>query len=76
MLVRPSSFHDTDRGANKNSGVCTAKLVNTVELPTHNRTTKHPGLEQQEERGREAIVADLELTEDHEEATEEHPGEL
>ena len=38
------------------------------------RTTKHPGLEQQEELGREAIVADPELTEDHEEATEVHPG--
>ena len=37
-------------------------------------TTKHPGLEQQEELGREAIVADPELTEDHEEATEGHPG--
>ena len=38
------------------------------------RTTKHPGLEQQEGLGREAIVADPELTEDHEEATEVHPG--
>ena len=40
----------------------------------HNHTTKHPGPEQQEELGREAIVADPELTEDHEEATEVHPG--
>ena len=39
-----------------------------------NQTTKHPGLEQQEERGREAIGADPELTEDHEEDTEGHPG--
>ena len=31
-------------------------------------------LEQPEELGREVIVADLELTEDHEEATEVHPG--
>ena len=37
-------------------------------------TTKHPGLEQQEELGREAIVVDPELTEHHEEATERHPG--
>ena len=36
-------------------------------------TTKHPGLEQPEELGRDAIVADPELTEDHEEATEVHP---
>ena len=41
---------------------------------THNQTTKHPGQEQQEELGREAIAADLEHTDDHEEATEEHPG--
>ena len=75
MFVRPSSFHHTDRGTNKNSGVCTAKLVNTVELQMAKRhTTKHPGLEQQEELGREVIVADLELTEVHEEATEGHPG--
>ena len=75
MFVCPSSFHHTDRGANKNSGVCTAKLVNTVELQMAKRhTTKHPGLEQQEELGCEAIVADPELTEDHEEATEVHPG--
>ena len=72
MFVRPSSFHHTDRGTNKNSGVCTAKLVNTVELQMAKRhTTKHPGLEQQEELGREAIVVDPELTE---EATEGHPG--
>ena len=39
------------------------------------RTTKQPhtGLEQQGDRGREAIGSDLELTEDHEEATEVHP---
>ena len=78
MFVRPSSFHHTDRGAHKNSSVCTAKPDNTVELQmaktTLNQTTKRPGLEQQEERGREAIVADLGLTEDHEEATKAHPG--
>ena len=39
------------------------------------RTTKHPSLEQQEERGHEAIGADPELTEDHEEDTEGHSGE-
>ena len=79
MFERPSSFHHTDRGAHKNSGACTAKL-DTVELQmaktTHNQTTKHPGLEQQEERGREAIVADLELTEDHEEVMEAHPVQV
>ena len=42
------------------------------------RTTKRPGLEQLGDRGREAIGADPELTEDHEEDTEGHPrvGEL
>ena len=62
-----TSFHHTDRGKH----VCS--FHQSLE-----RTTKRPGLEQPEELGREAIVADLELTEDHEEATEVHPdaGEL
>ena len=38
------------------------------------RTTKRPGLKQPEELGREASFAELELTEDHEEDTEGHPG--
>ena len=36
-------FHHTDRIANKPSGVCTAKLANTVELQmAKRRTTKQP----------------------------------
>ena len=70
--LRRRSFHHTDRAAIKTSSACTAKLANTVEAAdgktTHNQTTKHPGLEQQEDRGRDAIVSDLELTDDP------HPG--
>ena len=58
-----ASFHHTDRGKH----VCS--FHQSLE-----RTTKRPGLEQLEELGREAIVADLELTEVHGEDTEKHPG--
>ena len=58
-----ASFHHTDRGKH----VCSFHQ-------SLKRTTKRPGLQQLEERGREAIGADPELTEDHEEDTEGHPG--
>ena len=58
-----ASFHHTDRSKH----VCSFHQ-------SLKRTNKHPGLEQPEELGREAIVADLELTEVHEEDTEKHPG--
>ena len=58
-----ASFHHTDRGKH----VCS--FHESLE-----RTTKRPGLEKPEELGREAIVADLELTEVHDEDTEKHPG--
>ena len=73
-----ASFHHTDRGANRKPWclyrqACHDKHVCSFHQSL-NQTTKHPGLEQQEERGREAIGADPELTEDHEEDTEGHPG--
>ena len=40
------------------------------------QTTKHVFLEQQVDRGLEAIAYDLELTDDPEEATEEHAAEV
>ena len=40
------------------------------------QTTKHVCLEQQVDRGLEAIAYDLELTDDPEEATEEHAAEV
>ena len=86
MFVKPSSFHHTDRGANKNSGVCTAKLVGTRTSFHHtdrvatnmfvhfiSRSDAQPNTPE-EEHGREAIVAELELTEVHDEDTEKHPG--
>ena len=43
---------------------------------THNQTTKHVSLQLQDDRGLEAIVYDLELTDDPEEATETHAAQV
>ena len=42
----------------------------------NNQTTKHVCLQLQDDRGLEAIVSDLELTDDHEEATEAHAAQV